>query len=78
MNRFKKVVFLITALFISANLYAQESGRIIGTVVDAETGETLIGVNVVIEGTIKGTAKKFQKQVMVMLALQSKEFLAFQ
>lgn len=59
MNTFKKVIFLITALLITANLYAQESGKIIGTVVDAETGETLIGVNVVIEGTIQGTATDF-------------------
>lgn len=56
MNTFKKVIFLITALLITANLYAQEQGRIVGTVVDAETGETLIGVNIVIEGTIQGTA----------------------
>lgn len=32
------------------------SGRISGVVVDAETGETLIGVNVVIDGTSRGTA----------------------
>ncbi len=55
MNTFKKGLFLIVALFISSQLFAQE-GRIVGTVVDAETGETLIGVNVVIEGTIQGTA----------------------
>ncbi|MEX0609616.1 MAG: TonB-dependent receptor [Balneolaceae bacterium] len=44
------------ALSISANLKAQDSGNISGTVVDAESGETLIGVNVVIEGTTKGTS----------------------
>lgn len=55
MNTFKKGLFLLVALLISSQLLAQE-GRIVGTVVDAETGETLIGVNVVIEGTIQGTA----------------------
>ena len=56
MNIFKIVVILFSALFIPANLYAQDNGNIVGTVVDAETGETLIGVNVVIEGNIQGTA----------------------
>ena len=44
------------ALSISFNLKAQDSGTLTGTVVDAETGETLIGVNVLIEGTMKGTS----------------------
>lgn len=47
---------ILVASFISANLQAQGTGKITGTVVDSETGETLIGVNVVIDGTIKGTA----------------------
>ncbi len=55
MIKFKKALFLCAALLISSHLFAQD-GRIVGTVVDAETGETLIGVNVIIEGTIKGTA----------------------
>lgn len=37
-------------------MYAQNSGKITGTVVDSQTGEFLIGVNVVIEGSTKGTA----------------------
>ncbi|MDR9419150.1 TonB-dependent receptor domain-containing protein [Gracilimonas sp.] len=44
------------ALFFTTNLKAQSTGTISGTVVDAETGETLIGVNVIIQGTAKGTA----------------------
>lgn len=55
MNTIKHACFLFLALLISSNLFAQD-GKITGTVVDAETGETLIGVNVVIEGTIQGTA----------------------
>lgn len=47
---------ILVASFLSANLQAQDTGKITGTVVDSETGETLIGVNVVIDGTIKGTA----------------------
>lgn len=55
----KKDIFFI-ALFLvgvfSSALRAQNTGTVTGIVVDAETGETLVGVNVVLDGTIKGTA----------------------
>jgi TonB-dependent receptor len=44
------------ALFLPFNLKAQSTGTITGTIVDAETGETIIGANVVIEGTITGAS----------------------
>jgi|AntRauTorcE11897_2_1112592.scaffolds.fasta_scaffold00191_2 outer membrane receptor for ferrienterochelin and colicin len=52
------ILYLVVcfALSVSTNLKAQSTGTISGTVVDAESGETLIGVNVVIEGTTKGTS----------------------
>lgn len=56
MNKIKSALSLCLLLFFSASLFAQNAGRITGTVVDSQSGETLIGVNVVIEGTIKGTA----------------------
>ncbi len=56
MNKITITTVLIFALLITSNLLAQSSAKITGTVVDSETGETLIGVNVVIDGTIKGTA----------------------
>lgn len=56
MNKIKHALFLLLALTLTTNLLAQNQGKIVGTVVDAETGETLIGVNVVIEGSIQGTA----------------------
>jgi len=37
-------------------LYAGTTGKIAGRVVDANTGEPLIGVNVVISGTSMGAA----------------------
>ena len=52
----KSALILFSAFLFTTSIYAQNTGKIIGKVVDAETGETLIGVNVVIEGTIKGTA----------------------
>ncbi|MEX0843923.1 MAG: TonB-dependent receptor, partial [Balneolaceae bacterium] len=53
------------ALFISNNLKAQSTGTITGTVVDAETGETLIGVNVVIEETFQGTSTDLDGQFQI-------------
>ncbi|MFN1834381.1 TonB-dependent receptor domain-containing protein [Balneola sp. MJW-20] len=54
---FKKVILtLFSALLFSSTVDAQNAGKITGVVVDAETGETLIGVNVVINTTTKGTA----------------------
>ncbi|MBI9071055.1 MAG: TonB-dependent receptor [Melioribacteraceae bacterium] len=52
----KKMIkcFLIT-LFLAAQVYAQ-NGKITGTVYDAVTNETLIGVNVFLEGTTVGSA----------------------
>ncbi|MBI5808970.1 MAG: TonB-dependent receptor [Ignavibacteriales bacterium] len=38
------------------NLYAGVTGKIAGKVTDAETGEELVGINVMIEGTTIGTA----------------------
>ncbi len=56
MNKFKSVLLLIVGLTLSLNTSAQELSYIVGKVIDSQTGESLIGVNVVIEGTIKGTA----------------------
>lgn len=47
---------LICLLFIGAFLFASEFGRISGRVTDAETGEPLIGADVIIEGTEYGAA----------------------
>ena len=49
----KKSLFLILLCFSAQSIWAQ-TGTIRGQVTDAETGETLIGVTVVIEGTTKG------------------------
>lgn len=50
------VTLLGFALFLPFQLKAQSTGTITGTVVDAETGETIIGANVVIEGTTTGAS----------------------
>ncbi|MGN8224291.1 TonB-dependent receptor [Gracilimonas sp. BCB1] len=53
------------ALSISFNLKAQDVGTITGTVVDAESGETLIGVNVVLQGTTIGTSTNLDGQYTI-------------
>ncbi len=47
---------LIGLTFIFSLLYPGTTGKIAGTVVDAVTGEPLIGCNIMIEGTDMGTA----------------------
>jgi len=50
----KKLLFLL--LLIPCLVLAQSSGKIAGYVADSETGEPLPGVNVLIDGTIMGSA----------------------
>jgi TonB-dependent receptor len=53
----KPIIYLIVCLaFINSEIPAQQSGTITGSVTDAKTGEKLIGVNVVLVGTTKGSA----------------------
>jgi hypothetical protein len=47
---------MICAMVLFGNLSAQTSGKISGTVVDATSGEVLLGVNVFIAGTTMGAA----------------------
>lgn len=53
MQTFKSLIFLVL-VFFSLSALAQETGTIRVTVYDDETGEPLIGANVVIEGTTTG------------------------
>lgn len=50
-----RILFLIVALLSAFSLYAQQVKKVSGTVTDASTGETLIGVSVVEPGTANGT-----------------------
>lgn len=55
-NNLLKIALFITLFFTAGNVYAQETGTIVGNVTDADTGEELIGVNVFIRGTNFGSA----------------------
>ncbi|MFW6347310.1 MAG: carboxypeptidase-like regulatory domain-containing protein, partial [Cyclonatronaceae bacterium] len=47
---------IIAGTAFPAQLLAQDNGSVRGTITDSETGENLIGVNLIIEGTNIGTA----------------------
>ncbi|MGB0347242.1 MAG: carboxypeptidase-like regulatory domain-containing protein, partial [Balneolaceae bacterium] len=53
MNKLKQILLTIILFLMPAMALAQ-SGKITGTLYDAETGETLIGATVGIQGTTKG------------------------
>ena len=52
----RKSVFVLLMLVSPLAVLAQSTGKLAGVVTDAETGEPLPGVNVVLEGTTLGTA----------------------
>ena len=53
---FRYYFLLIGLLFFSISLtFAQENTTISGTVKDQDTGETLIGVNILVKGKVSGT-----------------------
>jgi outer membrane receptor protein involved in Fe transport len=49
-------IFIISIVLISTYTFAGVTGKIAGKVTDAQTGEELIGINVLIEGTTMGAA----------------------
>ena len=49
-----KLLFYMFLLFFAMPLFAGETGKISGVIRDAQTGEPLVGVNVVVEGTVLG------------------------
>ncbi|MDZ7723038.1 MAG: TonB-dependent receptor [candidate division KSB1 bacterium] len=54
---YKTVLYCIVLLFLFfANLLFAQTGTITGKIVDSETGEALIGVNVILQGTMIGDA----------------------
>jgi TonB-linked SusC/RagA family outer membrane protein len=52
----KQIILLFFSLFTVTSLYAQEDITINGTVIDAVTGEGLIGASVVLKGTAIGVS----------------------
>jgi outer membrane receptor protein involved in Fe transport len=55
----KVVIAFISVVLISAIAYSQ-SGKIEGVVTDGQTGEALVGANIIIEGTFLGAATNLE------------------
>lgn len=63
----QKLLFTIfTVLFSFSILFAGTTGKISGTVLDAETGERLPGVNIVIQGTNLGSASDMNGYYVIL------------
>ena len=49
-------IALLAFIFLSNSLFAGQTGKLSGKVTDSETGEDIIGANIIIEGTFLGAA----------------------
>jgi hypothetical protein len=58
--KFKNIGLLLFILLVSQSLYAQNSASVFGKIVDASTGEELIGANVFLKGTTIGAASDLE------------------
>ncbi len=70
---------IVTLLFIafSSFAFAQNTGKIAGTVTDKKTGETLIGVSVKISGTTKGVGTDVEGRYLLSGLAAGKYTLEF-
>ncbi|MGD8305343.1 MAG: TonB-dependent receptor [Ignavibacteria bacterium] len=59
------IPIFLTIFIISGNLYSQQNGIISGKVVDSETGEELIGANIILKGTTNGAASDIEGNYII-------------
>ena len=64
---FHALAFLLIFFLIPFNAYPGTTGKIAGTVLDAETGLGLAGVNVIIEGTTLGAATDLNGNFIILM-----------
>ena len=64
MNR-SRILLLLLCVAVAA-AHGGNTGKIAGVVTDAQTGETLIGVNVLIEGTSMGAATNIDGYYVIL------------
>ena len=61
----RKILIILVTLLISFNLFAQEKGKIIGTITDKASDSPLPGVNVLLKGTYYGAASDFSGKYII-------------
>ncbi len=57
---------LLTLLLLTININASTTGKLTGIVKDSKTGEPLVGVNIVIEGTSMGAASNIDGYYVIL------------
>ncbi len=60
----KKVLFLF--LLAPFFIYSGTTGKLSGTIKDAQTGDPLVGANVIIEGTNFGAATNIEGEYVIL------------
>jgi outer membrane receptor protein involved in Fe transport len=63
--RYLPIILLFLLSILPINLYSQQNGIISGKIVDSETGEELIGANILLEGTTIGAASDVEGNYLV-------------
>lgn len=67
MMNIKRLLLFVFILSLAANhAYGGTTGKIMGRVVDKETGEPLVGCNVMVEGTILGAATDLEGRYVIL------------
>lgn len=59
-------ILIMIGFFLSTRIFAGTTGKIVGQVVDASTGEPLPGVNILIENTMLGAATDVDGTYMIL------------
>jgi len=72
MNKMRKIfnvfsLMILTGLLASGSAFSATTGKIQGTVIDAQTGEPLPGANVVIDGTQRGAVTDGNGYYVILL-----------
>ncbi len=66
MKKYIRLTFSLLFLFFSFNIAFAQTGKISGKVTDLETGEPLIGANVIINGTSLGAATNVDGEYIIL------------
>lgn len=63
---YRHILVLLLVIGLAGAAFAGNTGKIAGEVKDAQTGETLVGVNVVVEGTTMGASTNIDGQYFIL------------
>ncbi|MCH7763212.1 MAG: TonB-dependent receptor [Candidatus Marinimicrobia bacterium] len=64
--KIKRLLFILAILAFPVALMSGTTGKIVGRLLDAETGEPMIGANVIVEGTTLGAAADSDGYYMIL------------